>query len=145
MKILIALLGLPLLVHAEFIQPNDLDWLVGCWETTNGSAKEVWVKEPDGSMIGFGVAISDSSVEFYEILRIVVNQGGVLTYTAYPAGQSPTTFVATKSTAASIVFSNPRHDYPQEIAYRVEDTKLYATISALEGRNPQSFNKRRCN
>ena len=145
MKIMIALLGLPLLVHAESIQPNDLDWLVGCWETSDGSAKEVWIKEPDGSMIGFSVAISDSSVEFYEILRVVVNQGGVQTYTAYPAGQSPTTFVATKSTDTSIVFSNPKHDYPQEIKYWVEDSTLYATISALEGRNPQSFDKRRCN
>jgi len=144
MKVLLGLLGLPLLLHAEITQPNDLDWLVGCWETADGSSKEVWIREPDGSLIGFSVTIADVSVQFYEVLRVVVDQDGALTYTAYPNGRSPTTFVRTDSTATSIVFANPEHDYPKEIAYRIEDSNLFATISALNGTDQRSFNKSRC-
>ena len=145
MKVPVALLGLSLFLQTQITLASNLDWLVGCWETVDGSSKEVWVKEPDGSLIGFSVAVSGGVVEFYEVLRVVMNQNGDLTYTAYPAGQSPATFIAAEATSTSVVFSNPDHDYPQEIAYRLEDARLYATISALNGQNPQSFNKQRCN
>jgi len=144
MKISQALFALSFFLHTQVTLASDLDWLVGCWETADGSSKEVWVKEHDGSLIGFSVAVSDSAVDFYEVLRVAVNHDGVLTYTAYPAGQSPATFVAANANSKSVVFSNPDHDYPQEIAYRLEGARLYATISALNGRNPQSFDKQRC-
>lgn len=144
MRVSLVLFGVSLFLQTQITLANDLDWLVGCWESADGSSKEVWVREPDGSLIGFGVAVSDSAVKFYEVLRIVANQDGALHYTAYPAGQSPTTFVKIAATKAYVLFSNPDHDYPQEIAYRVEGTSLYATISAMNGRNPQSFDKQRC-
>jgi hypothetical protein len=144
MKVSLVLFGLSLFLQTQITLANDLDWLVGCWESADGNAKEVWVREPDGSLIGFGVVVSDGAVEFYEVLRVVVNQDGALAYTAYPAGQSPTTFVEAAASNAYVLFSNPDHDYPQEIAYRLEGTKLYATISAQNGRNPQTFDKRRC-
>lgn len=145
MKMLLALIGLPLLLQPDLTQAAELDWLVGCWETPDGSAREVWVKEPDGSLIGFGVAIADGMVAFHEVLRVEVPSDGSLTYTAYPAGQLPATFVAKKLSSESIVFVNPAHDYPQEISYWLDGTTLLATISGLNGENLQSFNKRRCN
>lgn len=123
---------------------SELDWLVGCWQSDDALSNEVWVKEPDGSLIGFSVDTSGKGVTFYEVLRLVIGPGGALSYTAYPAGQTPTTFIAAKATDGSVTFSNPDHDYPQEIAYRREGTVLYATISALDGQNPQSFVKKRC-
>jgi hypothetical protein len=145
MKVSSGIFGFVLLLHSVITQASDVDWLIGCWESADGSSREVWVKESDGSLIGFGVAVSDSKVDFYEVLRVGVNQNAQLTYTAHPPGQAPTTFVETDATATSVVFSNAEHDYPQEIAYRLEDSGLYATISALDGENPQSFNKQRCN
>jgi Domain of unknown function (DUF6265) len=144
MKMLRTLLVLLFFLNTQVTLAGDLDWLVGCWETADGSSKEVWVKENDSSLIGFSVTVSDSTVDFYEVLRVAVGQDGVLTYTAYPSGQSPATFVASKANGTNVVFSNPAHDYPQEIAYRLEDTSLYATISALNGSKPQSFDKQRC-
>jgi hypothetical protein len=144
MKVSRALLVLFYFLAAQVTLASDLDWLVGCWETADGSSKEVWVKENDSSLIGFSVSVSDSAVDFYEVLRVDIHQDGVLTYTAYPTGQSPATFVASKAIGTSVVFSNPEHDYPQEIAYRVEGTSLYATISALDGIKPRSFDKQRC-
>jgi ribonucleotide monophosphatase NagD (HAD superfamily) len=144
MKVSLVLFGLSLFLQTQITSANDLDWLVGCWESADGSAKEVWVRDPDGSLIGFGVVVADGAVEFYEVLRIVANQDGALAYTAYPAGQSSTTFVEAAASNAYVLFSNPDHDYPQEIAYRLEGGRLFATISALNGQNSQTFDKRRC-
>jgi hypothetical protein len=144
MKVSLVFFGLSLFLQTQITLANDLDWLAGCWESADGSAKEVWIRESDGSLIGFGVVVSDGAVEFYEVLRVVANQDGALAYTAYPAGQSPTTFIEAAASNAHVLFSNPDHDYPQEITYRLEGDRLFATISALNGRNPQTFDKRRC-
>ena len=41
MKTLLILIGLLLLLQPEQTQANELDWLVGCWETPNDSGKIV--------------------------------------------------------------------------------------------------------
>jgi hypothetical protein len=38
---LLVLIGLLLLLQPEQTQANELDWLVGCWETPNDSGKIV--------------------------------------------------------------------------------------------------------
>jgi hypothetical protein len=144
MNVLSVFFGLSLLFQPLLTQASDVDWLIGCWESADGSSKEVWVKEPGDSLMGFGVALSGNDVVFYELLRVVANRDAALSYTAYPAGQSPTTFAATDTTTSSVVFSNAEHDYPQEIAYRLEGSNLNATISALDGKNPKSFDKQPC-
>lgn len=146
MRLFICLVGLllSLVATAETGEAIDYDWLVGCWETTDGTSREVWVKEPDGSLIGFAVDISDNSVSFFEILRVAIEPDGTAIYTAYPFGHSPTSFTATEVTAHRVVFANPNHDFPQEITYRAEGANLFATISGLNGIDPQTFNKSRC-
>lgn len=144
MKMSLVALALTLILQSQLSFASELDWLVGCWESADARSKEAWVKEPDGSLIGFSVDTSETGVTFYEVLRLVISQDGTLSYTAYPAGQTPTTFLAAEATDGKVTFSNPDHDYPQEIAYRREGTVLYATISALNGQNPQSFVKKRC-
>jgi len=39
MKTLLILIGLLLLLKPEQTQANELDWLVGCWETPNEKGK----------------------------------------------------------------------------------------------------------
>ena len=41
MKTLLILIGLQLFLQPEQSQANELDWLVGCWETPNDSGKIV--------------------------------------------------------------------------------------------------------
>jgi len=126
------------------LQADDLDWLVGCWENTDRTSKEVWVRGTDGSLLGFAVSLSEGQVGFYEILRIYRDAAGSLAYAAHPMGSSPTVFTESASSSEAIVFTNAAHDYPQEIAYRREGVNLLATISALDGANPRSFDKTRC-
>ena len=45
MKTLLILIGLLLLLQPEQTQANELDWLVGCWETPNDSGKIVDQKD----------------------------------------------------------------------------------------------------
>ena len=144
MKTDYALLSLLLLGFSQSVCAGNLDWLVGCWETPDKSAKEVWVKEKNGDLLGFSVAIDGGQVVFYEVLYITRLDDGSATYSAHPVGQPTATFTATAVTGTEVTFSNPSHDYPQEISYKRDDKNLLATISALNGKNPQSFNKHAC-
>lgn len=144
MNILFVLLLLPVLAVGADLDDPDLSWLVGCWATPDGTAQEVWVVDSDGALAGFGVTISDNTVSFYEILSIRRDGSGSLIYTAHPAGQSSTSFVAKEITENSVLFANAGHDYPQEIRYSRESDHLYATISLLNGAEPNSFNKVSC-
>ena len=129
----------PAALHAD-----DLDWLVGCWENTDRTSKEVWARGTDGSLLGFAVSLSEGQVGFYEILRVYRDTAGSLAYAAHPMGSSATVFTESASSSEAVVFTNAAHDYPQEIAYRREGLNLIATISALHGANPRSFDKTRC-
>ena len=144
MKILSTLLLLPVLSFGGELNDPELDWLVGCWITPDGSAQEVWVVDSEGTLAGFGVAIGDNKVSFYEVLSIRQKEDGSVVFTAHPAGQASTSFIAKEITENSVFFVNADHDYPQEIRYSRESDHLYATISLLNGANPNSFNKVSC-
>ena len=119
-------------------------WLVGCWSSTDNLAREVWVVDKEESLIGFGVALENDAIGFYEVLSIRKSEDGSWIYTAYPSGQAAASFLAIQLSENSVVFANPDHDYPQEIGYRREGRHLYATISLLGGVNPNTFDKVAC-
>ena len=144
MKLLAGLALLSALASGNAYDGHELGWLVGCWVSADSSAQEVWVVDSDQSLVGFGVAISDRKVGFYEVLSIRRSTDGSLIYTAYPSGQSSASFVATEITENSVVFTNPDHDYPQEIKYMREGNRLSATISLLGGIDPDSFDRVAC-
>lgn len=123
---------------------QDLHWLLGCWQNEDGSAQEAWVEEADGSLVGFGVTIENDRLSFYELLTITEGADGVLVYTAHPEGESRTSFRLATLSEGSVTFTNPAHDFPQEIAYRFDGETLIATISLLDGERPRSFPKQRC-
>jgi hypothetical protein len=129
---------------ADAAAGRGLSWLAGCWATPDKSAQEVWVIENDRSLLGFGIALANNSVSFYEILSIRQNDDGSFVYTAHPSGQASASFIATEISATSVVFTNPDHDYPQEITYVRDGDHLYATVSLLGGVMPTTFNKVAC-
>ena len=144
MKILTVLLALPLLASGDDSTQSGLNWLSGCWVTDDRSSQEVWIAESDKSLIGFGVAIGDGEVVFYEILSIRQNGAGLWNYTAHPSGQASASFIAVESSENNVVFANPNHDYPQEIRYRRNGKHLHATTALLDGDRAQSFDKIAC-
>ena len=144
MKLLTALALFPALALGGYSDSGELSWLVGCWVTADKSAQEVWVVKSERSLAGFGVAITDSKIGFYEVLSIKQSEDGSWTYTAHPSGQLSASFVAVEIDDTSVVFANPEHDYPQEIRYKREGSRLYATISLIGGVNSNSFDKVAC-
>ena len=143
-RLSIALMLIPVIALGSDSDSDKLSWLAGCWMTPDKSSQEVWVIDSDRSLAGFGVAISDSTVGFYEVLGIKQSDDGTWTYTAHPSGQGSASFLAVEISENSVVFANPDHDYPQEIRYRREGNQLHATISLLGEMNPNSFDKVAC-
>ena len=129
---------------AADLRGDDLDWLLGCWENADRTESEVWARGTDGSLLGFAVTLSGGQLAFHEILRIHRDESGRFSYAAHPMGGAPTVFQEASRSADRVLFSNPDHDYPQEIAYRREGDKLFSTISRLDGADPRSFDKARC-
>lgn len=144
MSVLITLLLIPMLASGGDTAHSGLSWLAGCWVTADKSSQEVWVVESDSSLIGFAVSLSAEEVVFYEVLSIKQNADSLWTYTAHPSGQAPASFIAVETSESTVVFTNPNHDYPQEIRYRRDGGQLYATISLRDGGNPKSFDKTAC-
>ena len=144
LRLLAILTLIPSLTLSSASNDHELGWLVGCWVAPDNSAQEVWVAENNRSLAGFGVAIDDSRVVFYEVLSIRPSDDGSWIYSAHPSGQNPTSFAASKISKNSAVFANPDHDYPQEIRYTRDGDRLDATISLLGGANPNTFGKVAC-
>ena len=122
----------------------DLEWLLGCWQSPDGNAIEVWVRDTDTSFIGFGVSTSEGAIRSYELVKITSNADGELTYTAHPKGQASATFTATEIGGQRVTFTNPEHDFPQKITYERVGDDLIASASAIDGANDLSFDKVKC-
>ncbi|MEM9170081.1 MAG: DUF6265 family protein [Pseudomonadota bacterium] len=121
---------------------DELDWLVGCWETPSGGAREVWAKGGDGLYFGYAVQLRDGSVGFFEQLRIEKVET-VWRYAAYPRGVGPTVFDGAAGPDGFDVV-NPAHDFPQRIRYARDGAALNAEISLASGEKPRRWRYRRC-
>lgn len=144
MRILAAMLSIPMFASASDSSRADFAWLEGCWESADQGSREVWVVEDERSLIGFSVTLDGASIAFYELLSIRADDDGSWTYNAHPSGQASAKFLASKIGANEVLFVNPEHDYPQEIRYRRDGDKLFASISMLDGEKPNSFDKVAC-
>ncbi|HEY0305271.1 MAG TPA: DUF6265 family protein, partial [Longimicrobiales bacterium] len=72
----------------------------------------------------------------YEFLRLF-ERAGALVYAAQPSGQKPAEFTSTDITEGQITFTNPQHDFPQRIIYRLgrQHDSLFARIEGtMNGR-----------
>ena len=133
---LIALAGASALQPARGIQRAA--WLAGCWEAQSAqrTIEEHWMAPRGRTMLGMGRTVrGDSSVESEMItLR---EHGDRLAYEAHPSGQSVATFLSTAVTDTSIVFENPKHDFPQRVGYerRGADSLLAWIDGTMAGRN----------
>ena len=143
-KISTTLLLIPAMLLASESAQHELDWLVGCWQTPDGKAQEVWVLDGDDVLAGFAVTIRDDKVSFYEVLTIRRDENGLLIYTAHPSGQTTTSFIGMEFTDTHALFVKADHDYPQAIRYTRDGHSLLANISMLDGSRSNTFDKVAC-
>ena len=98
---------------------DRVKWLQGCWQTTRGEAtiEEQWMAPRGGTMLGMGRTVRGGKIAEYELV-LIKEQGAALAYEAHPSGQPSATFLSTTASDTSVVFENPKHDFPQRVGYQ---------------------------
>jgi hypothetical protein len=106
---------------AQDLTIDRVKWLQGCWQTSRGEAtvEEQWMAPRGGTMLGMGRTVRRGKTAEYEMV-LIKEQGGVLAYEAHPSGQPSATFLSTTASDTSVVFENPKHDFPQRVGYQRE-------------------------
>jgi hypothetical protein len=125
------------LVHGQPSGRLDrVAWLQGCWEFTapDRTVQESWMSPRQGSMLGMSQTSSEGKLLAYEVIVIRVERGR-LAYEAHPAGQPTATFLSTSVGRNSVLFENPKHDFPQKIGYQRNGEALLAWVEGtVDGR-----------
>lgn len=111
---------------------DALSWLSGTWirHTDGSTSEEHWTAPAGGTMFGINRSVRNGKTVFYEYLRIVENDGGLVYYAA-PRGGDETAFRMTSGSANIVRFENTAHDFPQSIGYRRDGETLHATIGGV--------------
>ena len=96
-------------------------WLEGQWETGDsvGFTTESWEKINDQFMTGEGLFITPDGKTVIELLHIFIRED-VLFYAAMLPDQNngeEILFIHTNNNPDSLVFENPKHNYPKKIVY----------------------------
>jgi uncharacterized protein DUF6265 len=112
-------LGLATGAAAQGQSIDRVAWLQGCWiqSTPRRTIEENWMAPRGHSMVGVGRTVRGDSLVEFEVV-VVRERGPQLVYEAHPSGQPSAEFVADSVDAASVVFANPAHDFPQRVGYR---------------------------
>ncbi len=111
-----------------------LAFMAGCWrgESEGGAVIHEYYSPPaDNLMLGLSRYTKGARVTTYEFTTIEARGDSDLVLTPRPAGQAPADFNLTRLAPGLVVWSNPRHDFPQVISYR----KLAADslVARIEG------------
>lgn len=112
----------------------DLSWLAGTWRSAEGesaSTEEVWLEPEGGLMLGLHRQIGDSGSAWFEYLRIVEEEAGIV-YVASPGGKGETRFALAELSPGLAAFENPEHDFPQRIEYALEGVLATERRSAYD-------------
>lgn len=117
---------------------DSLSWMLGDWrqEAEGTVFTERWRLAEDGTMMGTAASRSDdgSAIHQQEVMSLVM-VSGVPVYRADPEGDgSFVEFTLIACDERSAVFENPDHDFPQRLAYRLNDAGgLDASVTDLDG------------
>jgi len=126
----------------QAVSPNHP--FVGCWESADSLAREVWSIDPSGWLFGYALnRNADGKITFFEQMRIE-NTDGTQTLIVTPQGSKPVGFARTKTDGSEFIFVNPAHDLPQKIQYWRTGNHLNAAISKLDGSDEIRFDKTAC-
>ena len=139
------MIALLMLAEAAAAAPMPA-FLTGCWEDRGRDGKwteECWTAPRGGLMIGSGRAGRGDQVRNWEWMRIERSADGTLTFFGSPNGAPPVGFKATETSADSVTFANPAHDYPQRVHYARSPGGVTAEVSAADGTKLSRWTYRR--
>jgi hypothetical protein len=111
----------------------DLGRLVGRWESTDARTQQIeeWAVDQGKDLRGKGFVMEGADTSYIEFLSIKF-EGNTPVYSAQVSNQNKGDVIPFRMSAQSkdvIEFSNPEHDFPQKIVYRLQnDSMLQAYI-----------------
>ena len=112
---------------------KKLQWLTGEWNRTNAkpgrSGIEKWVMNSANEMQGSGINMRGTDTVLIEKIKIIAKDNNIYYVADVPENKGVVLFKFTKLTDNEFVCENPDHDFPKQIAYTRDGTKLKATIS----------------
>ncbi|CAN5872185.1 DUF6265 family protein [soil metagenome] len=109
-----------------------LAWLQGCWAAVgnDGVVEEQWMAPRGKAMIGSSRTAGKDELLGYEFV-IVREQGDRLAYEVRPSGKAAVVFVSSTVTDSSVVFENPKNEFPQRVGYQRNGQN--AVLAWIEG------------
>ena len=114
---------------------DELGWMAGCWEGAGSGGTRVeehWMAPRAGTMFGLSRTTRGDSTIAHESMSIY-ERSGLLVFVAQPSGQAPAEFTQAGGSEREVVFSNPEHDFPQTIRYRLAGAD--SLTARIEGAN----------
>jgi hypothetical protein len=100
---------------------SELGFMAGCWRgpSSGGAVIDEYYTAPSENMLlGVSRYTKDGRVVNFEFTTVTAQGDTNLLFTARPSGQEPGDFNLTALKPGHVVWSNPRHDFPQVITYR---------------------------
>lgn len=98
-------------------QDFDLKRLEGDWQNVKDSnAHEIWEWQGD-TLIGQGLEIKNAKTKVWENLKIYTENDWFIYEAAVIGNKDMVPFKQSKSKENEILFSNPKHDFPNHIHY----------------------------
>jgi hypothetical protein len=124
-------------------QTHPAKWLTGTWEykTARGSLFETWDLVHDSSLQGRSYRVRENDTLPMETIRLVKERDTLFYIPTVPDQNNgePVRFAATVVKDNELLFTNPAHDFPQWISYRlVRPDSLVASIGGtVQGQQRQ--------
>ncbi len=106
--------------------PLVLDKLVGTWKSEDGKSYERWTKNPDGSYHSSVYMLKEKDTFFVEQADIF-KRNNHWVFENKVAGQNDgkkVRFTSDIANESKIRFTNPAHDFPNEINYTVPNANV---------------------
>lgn len=118
---------------------EKVEWLLGRWENNSGQGNmsETWVKDGEDTYSAETFVTVGSDTVFKEYSRLEETGKTLQCVISIPGenNDKPITFTMTKQTEKTILFENPKHDFPTSIRYEQKGDSVIAEISGtLKGK-----------
>jgi Domain of unknown function (DUF6265) len=119
----------------EYEELNKATFLLGEWEKKDslGVLKENWITVDDSTFAGTSYFIINEKDTVHKESMELMQEGDYLIYRTTIKGENkdePVPFQMMEEKDSSLVFTNPKHEYPSKISYKLnKDKSVLTTIS----------------
>jgi hypothetical protein len=121
----------------KYAQLEKANWFLGNWEnvTEEMTFKEIWKQENDSAFVGESFVTVKKDTVFYEKVYLKERNDSLFYIVSVKEQnkEQPVSFYLTTATDNQVVFENPKHDFPNKIAYnKFGNDSILATIYGIK-------------